>query len=42
MDAADVVGDAGSGDPDGEEQAESVDAEVTLAACDLMGGSWGR
>jgi hypothetical protein len=33
---ADVVGNARRGDPDGQEQTEGVDADVTLAACDFL------
>lgn len=36
VDATDVVGDAGGGDQHGQEEAECVDADVALAACDLL------
>lgn len=38
MDAACVVGDAGGCHPDGQQQAEGVHAEMSLAARDFLAG----
>jgi hypothetical protein len=36
VDAAGVVGDAGGGHPDSQEEADGIDTEMALATCDLL------